>query len=911
MIRMIQSVNATHAKSYYSDALQKSDYYLSDVEVGGSYRGLLAGRLGLSGPVTREGFFALIENIDPVTGKQLTQRTIEQRTTGYDINFHCPKSVSVLHILSHDDHIAEAFRAAVFETMADIEADAMARVRIGSAHEDRHTGELLWTDFLHQTARPVGGHLPDPHLHMHCYVFNATHDPVENKIKAGQFRYIKRDMPFYQSRYLKRLSDKLIDLGYEVRRTKNSFEVEGVPKSIVRYFSKRSNEIGRVAREKGITDAKALDELGARTRSAKIKEQSMGELKTGWLEEIRLTGVPEDSSQPVRYGPIKEPMVATVERSLDFSLQHHFEKASVMPERRLLATAYSLSIGDRSASMDQVDAKLQSDPSIISMEENGQKLCTVKSVLAEEQYMVGLAMAGHGRMAPLYAKAPDIQATGQQGRAIAFLLTTTDQVSIVRGAAGAGKTTLMQEAVPWMQKAGKEVTVVAPTTGASRDVLRADGFSAADTVASLLLDKKRQDKLQDGVLWVDEAPMLGTREMTALLELAKEKNARLILGGDTRQHSSVDRGDAVRVLCKYGQVQVAEVSKIYRQKNEDYRLAVQALSEGDIKKGFERLDQMGALVPVDALNPNTQLVDDYMASVKQHKKVLVIAPSNVRRQQLSGDIRKRLQVEGRIGKKELQAERLSNLYLSQAEKDDWQTYQPGQVVQFTQNTTGIRRGSRWNVHSASEKEVLLADPGTGRKVSLPQGRTQCFDVLERSTIPIAKGDQVRVTRTGFDQDKKGLDNGQVFEVLSVHKNGRIALQNMVSRQQYHIDDRFGHIDHAYCMTSYASQGKTVQEVLIAQSADTFPATNAKQFYVSVSRARESIRIYTDDKEQLLDYAQRSGDRTAAMELVGLKAHEAQVQHLERDVALGRDITPQPQKEIKYPTPDYDHYEPGL
>lgn len=399
MIRMIQSVNAAHAKSYYTEALSKSDYYMDDVEVGGEYRGLLAHRLGLSGPVTREGFFALCENVNPVTGRQLTPRTIENRTTGYDINFHCPKSVSILHVLSKDDHIAEAFRASVFETMTDIEADSKARVRKDGAYEDRHTGELLWTDFLHMTARPVGEHLPDPHLHMHCYVINATHDPVERRTKAGQFRDIKRDMPYYQARFQKRLSDKLIDLGYSVKRTKTSFEVEGVPKSVIRAFSKRTDEIGRIAKEKGITDAKELDSLGARTRSAKIKGLSLSELKAGWREQARRFGMPQDLDQPVRFAPDKETKVATVERSVGFTLQHHFEKVSVMPERRLLATAYSHAIGDRSATIDQVDAKLHNDPSIISIEENGQKLCTTKPVLAEEQHMVSLAMAGRGRMA--------------------------------------------------------------------------------------------------------------------------------------------------------------------------------------------------------------------------------------------------------------------------------------------------------------------------------------------------------------------------------------------------------------------------------------------------------------------------------------------------------------------------------
>ncbi|MEZ4901802.1 MAG: relaxase domain-containing protein [Spirosomataceae bacterium] len=98
-------------------------------------------------------------------------------------------------------------------------------------------------------------------------MFNATWDETERQIKAVQFRDIKRDMPYYQARFHKRLSDQLMALGYEIRRMEKSFEVEGVPQRVIDLFSKRTDEIGRVAQEKGITDAKELSELGARTRA--------------------------------------------------------------------------------------------------------------------------------------------------------------------------------------------------------------------------------------------------------------------------------------------------------------------------------------------------------------------------------------------------------------------------------------------------------------------------------------------------------------------------------------------------------------------------------------------------------------------------------------------------------------------
>lgn len=197
MLRMIQSKSAEGAKTYFRDALSKSDYYINEQELPGKFHGKLAERLCLGEAVTQKIFHDLCDNINPVTGKTLTLRTNEDRTVGYDITFNAPKSVSIVSALTDDGHLITAFEESVAETMIEIERDAMARIRVGGKHEDRKTGELIWSSFLHQTARPADGSMPDMHLHSHNYVFNVSWDEVEKKYKAGQFRYIKRDMPYY------------------------------------------------------------------------------------------------------------------------------------------------------------------------------------------------------------------------------------------------------------------------------------------------------------------------------------------------------------------------------------------------------------------------------------------------------------------------------------------------------------------------------------------------------------------------------------------------------------------------------------------------------------------------------------------------------------------------------------------
>lgn len=910
MIRMIQSSSAQHAKSYFAEALSKADYFINDQELKGNIRGKLAERLGIDGEARRDVFETLCDNINPKTKAKLTKLNKENRTVGYDINFHCPKSVSVVHSLSKDDHILEAFQNSVNETMQDIEEDSLTRVRSDKRQEDRKTGELVYADFIHQTARPTEGKAPDPHLHAHCFVFNATWDETEKSFKALQFRDIKRDMPYYQARFHKRLADKLTDLGYSVRLTDKSFEIEGVPQKVIDLFSKRTDEIGRVAKEKGITDRKELDALGARTRSKKDTGLSMEELRTDWKRQIAELELDEtEGGKAIRFSKGRELHQTTSKDCLNKAVKHSFERASVMSERKILERAYRFSIGNREASLKDISIEFFKDESILRVKDKNKVVCTTKEVLYEEKEMVELARLGKGQVNPLCEQVPDLNLTGQQADAVAHILTTSNRVSIVRGAAGSGKTTLMKEAVSQIEKTGKKVTILAPTAQASRGVLRDEGFENAETIAQFLNDKEAQVAVENQVIWVDEAGLIGTKDMRDILRIAEQRNARVIFGGDTRQHASVVRGDALRILNTVAGVKSAEVNKIYRQRTIDYREAVQDLANGNVRGGFERLDSIGSIKTIDPMKPHDQLVEDYMKAVKKKKSVLIVSPTHKQGDEVTESVRKRLRSNKILGSKELKVSKLSNLNMTEAEKSDLRSFKEGQIVQFNQNSSGAKRGSTWKVVLDENNQPVLKDEG-GKVIPIPTQFASRMDIYLPQEISISKGDKVHITKNGFDLDKKRLNNGLALEVIRVSKNGEFIVKQPDSRNTYKLDKNFGHLSHSYCVTSHASQGKTVDEVFISQPSGTFTATDAKQFYVSVSRGREKVHLYTDDKEGLLDYASEIGNRESALEMVSksqLHKHyvETYLREKELETPLSKPVNP-----IRTPKKDRD-YEPGL
>jgi AAA domain len=96
-----------------------------------------------------------------------------------------------------------------------------------------------------------------------------------------------------------------------------------------------------------------------------------------------------------------------------------------------------------------------------------------------------------------------------------------------------------------------------------------------------------QEQIKGQVVWVDEAGFLSVRQMLELQESALHHNCRLILTGDTKQHHSVQWGDALRILERSGAIAQAALTKIYRQKLPGLREAVEDLSRGRTGEGFD------------------------------------------------------------------------------------------------------------------------------------------------------------------------------------------------------------------------------------------------------------------------------------------------------------------------------------
>jgi ATP-dependent exoDNAse (exonuclease V) alpha subunit len=442
--------------------------------------------------------------------------------------------------------------------------------------------------------------------------------------------------------------------------------------------------------------------------------------------------------------------------------------------------------------------------------------------------------------------------------------------------------------------------------------LQGDGFANAQTVSKLLDDKTLQNELKNQVLWVDEAGLLSNKDMISLIELTSKQNARLILGGDTRQHSAVQRGDALRILNKVGKIKAAEVNKIFRQQNDTYRQTVQFLADGKVGAAFQNLERMGAIAEIEKENPQQAIVNDYLSAVKSGQSSLVIAPTHQEGELVTKAVRNALKAEGLIDQEDVKTRRLTGLNFTIAQKTDWRNIEKGQVIQFSQNSVGIKRGSQWKVVESTERDIIIANEEQ-KELSLPVHRAEHYDVFAEETIDLAKGDSIRITRNGIDRHKDVMSNGQIFKISQIHDNGDIEVENSKTQSSHRLPKDFGHLAHAHCITSHASQGQTVDQVFVSVSASSFGATNLKQMYVSVSRGRHGARIYTDDRAALMQQASKAGDRESALELVIKHSYDDTVRHqLREQVARNKSKEQEPVR-APFERPKYRSrgYEPGI
>lgn len=818
MLRIVPLPNAAAAKGYYAS----SDYYLGDgQELPGVWGGLGARRLGLTPgeEIDRTAFDRLCDNRRPLDGEPLTPHDKANRRVGYDFNFHAPKSVTLAYELGGDDRVLDAFRDAVGSAMEAVERDVQTRVRVGGADGERVTGEAVFATFVHRTARPVEG-IPDPHLHAHAVVFNATYDPVEGKFKAADVADVKRHGGFYEALFHARLAADLVELGYGVERRGKFWEIAGADPTVLARYSRRTAVVEQAAREAGITDAEQKGELGAKTRERKADHLSPARLRALWHD--RLTDAEATALAEKREAAVPLPEVA---ESVRFALDHAFEREAVVSERAVLEHALRHGVGRITLPELRAEA---SHAGLLTRDGRA----TTRELLDAEADTLRFARDGRAAVPPLCEafRPTATTLTRDQRNAVAHILTRPDRVTLVVGAAGTGKTTALEKAAAAIRASGRPVAAVAVTHTAAKELAAVD--PTAGTLASFLANKEKRAAVRGGVVIVDEASQIGTRDVARLFRVLEANDTRVVLVGDPKQHPGVAAGNPFVLLQTRGGLDAARMSDIVRQTRDDYRAACRRLAAHDTLAGLDLLEELGAIVEIQEPDERfAALAADYAAAVRDGQSVLVVAPTHREADEATARIRGALRSMGKLDGEERTVPRLVNLNWTEAER------------------TEARRPGTPQAELAKSRGLVLTRYGA----YWPDG------------LALAVGDQIRATAGFRDAAGKKVDNGTRFTVTGFDRSGgiRVTTATGVART-LPMDAR--HLAHDYVRTSFSSQSRTADVVLIAESSGSLAAADRAQMYVSASRGRTGIRVFTDAYPLLRSAVDRDRVKASATDL---------------------------------------------
>ena len=433
--------------------------------------------------------------------------------------------------------------------------------------------------------------------------------------------------------------------------------------------------------------------------------------------------------------------------------------------------------------------------------------------------------------------------------------------------AGTGKTKTLQELHAGISTAGFEAVFCAPTAAAA-DVLRKDGFSSAVTLQKLLVDPDTQRRVNDrSVLVLDEAGAVGIEDMAKLFDLAKTSRCRVILSGDTGQHSSVPRGDALRLLEQHSRYSFGQLSTIRRQLRGDYLQVVELAANKKPEAAFARLQEMKAVTEAPSMGDKATLYQSaaaaYLESVNKGKSALLVSPTWNEIEAVTEQVRHTLKAQARLGASEHSVTVLDSLAWTDAQKKNVDQYEPGQKILFLRDSGAFTRNEAVEVVDV-RRDKLRVKRSDGSEVEFSPAKVSgsTVDVCQPHELKVSRGDKL-LLQANHRESK--LINGELVEVQEIQSGGEIRLADGRT-----LPKGYRRFCHGYAVTSHASQGKTVDDVFLVASSHSFGAVNREQFYVSISRGRERCHVFTDDAELLQRRIGDSHERTAAVELVKLR-----------------------------------------
>lgn len=331
-------------------------------------------------------------------------------------------------------------------------------------------------------------------------------------------------------------------------------------------------------------------------------------------------------------------------------------------------------------------------------------------------------------------------------------------LGVVVGYAGSGKSAMLGVAREAWEAAGYEVRGAA-LSGIAAENLEAGSGIASRTIASLEHQWSKGNELLTSrdILVIDEAGMIGSRQMERVLSAANEAGAKVVLVGDPQQLQAIEAGAAFRSIAeRYGGV---EITEIRRQQVDWQRDATRQLATGRTGEAFSGYADHGMVHAAETREAaRGELIDswDRERSARPNESRIILTHTNDEVRELNLAARERLRASGKLGED-------IAMHVERGER----SFAKGDRVMFLRNDRdiGVKNGSIGTLQSVNAQRMA---------VMLDDGRSIAFDTKSYSQIDhgyaatIHKSQGVTMDRT-YVLATPGMDQHSSYVALSRHR----------------------------------------------------------------------------------------------------------------------------------------------
>ena len=769
MISIGKLTSVEQAVRYLREAIAQHqiDYYTARGKLPGRWNGAGAEALGLRGEVVDTDFAAVLSGTHPRTGEDLGKHWRTQSVVAFDVAVSAPKDVSILYALGDERTRATILRihgegvhaaADYLQENAGWARQFNPRTRTTEAVR----AKLVMPEFVHRTARPVtdpstGRVTVDPQLHTHVTVPTWVLRPDgswSQLYSEALYQHAAAAGAIAQAEWRDRL---VRELGIStVVDGKGCFSIVGVTEAQRREFSRRTQQIEALERQLGINSPYGHKLAVVSTRESKHEVAPTENLFAQWRERAAGVGLDATSIQTLmgREPAPLQPRRLDVERSTELlgerglTAQYAtFTRRDVirtvaahaplgMSRAQLEATANSV-LADREAVQPLVPHLLEGErdaDAITRWVDTGHELrYTTPEMLAIERGMIASAQQRS-------AACVGVADTREVEAAIAARSTlTTDQramvravcqspagVVVVEGAAGVGKTFALDVCREAFEATGIQVVGCA-LAGRAADVLESGADIPTSTVAGMLNELQVDHLPPGGVLVVDEAGMIGDRELAELVSLAARDDARLVVVGDPSQLQPISAGAPMRTLGEHiGRVLVTEN---LRQKEPWERAALQLVRDGEARAAYDLYVSHGRIHVAESMpERRAEVVAEHARLEDRGVDAVILAQRRDEVATLNELARARAVEAGRVHGPALTV--------------DGKEYQAGDRILCLTNDrgNGVSNGTRATVTAVDiEQQTLTLELADHRQVVIDTTRYDAIDRGYAMTVHKAQG----------------------------------------------------------------------------------------------------------------------------------------------------------------------------